>query len=65
MSFTDAQVLLPQVDGDFTASIGTIDPRRSLAIQRNYLSAFFDLHLRHRPTRVFDRPLYPEVRIIP
>ena len=65
MSFTDAQVLLPQLDGDFTASIGTIDPRRSLAVQRSYLAAFFDLHLRGRPTSVFDRPMDPDVQIIP
>ncbi|OLF14870.1 hypothetical protein BU204_25050 [Actinophytocola xanthii] len=64
MSFTDAQVLLPQLPGDFTASIGTVDPRRGLAAQRRYLAAFFDLHLRDRPTSVFDHQLYPEVQII-
>ena len=65
MSFTDAQVLLPQLDGDFTAMIGDIDPRRSLAAQRKYVAAFFDLHLRGRPTTVFDRPAYPEVELVP
>jgi predicted dienelactone hydrolase len=64
LSFTDAQVLLPQLDGDFTASIGTIAPERSLAVQRKYLAAFFDLHLRGRPTTVFDHPAYPEVELI-
>lgn len=64
LSFTDAQVLLPQLDGDFTASIGTISPARSLAAQRTYLAAFFDLHLRGRATTVFDRPAYPELEII-
>ncbi|HEX6357836.1 hypothetical protein [Actinophytocola sp.] len=64
-SFTDAQVMLPQLEGDFTAAIGTIDPRRGLAAQRKYLAAFFDLHLRGRPTTVFDRPAYPEVEIVP
>lgn len=65
LSFSDAQVLLPQLDGDFTGAIGTIDPRRSLAAQRGYLAAYFDLHLRGRPTTVFDRQSHPDVRIIP
>jgi hypothetical protein len=65
MSFSDAQALLPQLPGDFTASLGTIDPRRSLTIQRTYLAAFFDLHLRNRPTPVFDHQTYPEAQIIP
>jgi len=64
MSFTDAQVLLPQLDGDFTTMIGDIDPRRSLAAQRKYVAAFFDLHLRGRPTTVFDRPAYPDVELV-
>lgn len=57
-------MLLPQLDGDFTASIGTIDPRSILAAQRKYLAAFFDLHLRGRPRPVFDRPAHPDVQII-
>lgn len=63
-SFTDGQVLLPQVPGDHTAAIGTIDPARSLAVQRKYLAAFFDLHLRGRPTTVFDRAACPEVELV-
>jgi predicted dienelactone hydrolase len=65
MSFTDAQVLLPQLDGDFTSMIGTVDPKRSLAAQRLYVGAFFDLHLRGVPTTVFDRAAHPDVRLIP
>lgn len=65
MSFTDAQVLLPRLDGDFTGMIGTIEPRASLAAQRLYVAAFFDLHLRGKPTTVFDRAAHPDVRIIP
>ncbi|MEU7524240.1 alpha/beta hydrolase [Saccharothrix sp. NPDC042600] len=65
LSFSDAQVLLPQLDGDFTASIGTIDPRSSLAAQRKYLGAFFNLHLRGWPTTAFDRPTHPDVQLIP
>ncbi|HUQ55609.1 alpha/beta hydrolase [Lentzea sp.] len=65
MSFTDAQALLPQLGRDDTASIGTIDPKRSLAAQRMYVAAFFDLHLRGRHTGIFDQAAHPDVRIIP
>ena len=65
MSFTDAQVLLPRLDGDFTSMIGTIDPARSVAAQRMYVAAFFDLHLRGTPTTVFDHAAHPDVRIVP
>ena len=36
--------------------IGTIDPRRSIINQRAYLTAFFNLHLRHRNNHLLDRP---------
>ncbi|MCS7478278.1 prolyl oligopeptidase family serine peptidase [Umezawaea endophytica] len=65
MSFTDAQALLPQLGRDATAMIGTIDPDRSLAAQRTYVAAFFDLHLRGRQTTIFDRATHPDVRLIP
>jgi predicted dienelactone hydrolase len=65
MSFTDAQTLLPQLAGDFSGLIGTVDPKRSLAAQRMYVAAFFDLHLRGRPTGIFDRSAHPDVRIVP
>jgi pimeloyl-ACP methyl ester carboxylesterase len=65
MSFTDAQVLLPRLDGDFTGMIGTIDPVRSVAAQRMYVAAFFDLHLHGTATTIFDRAAHPDVRIIP
>jgi predicted dienelactone hydrolase len=65
MSFTDGQALLPQLGGDNTAMIGTIDPRRSLAAQRTYVAAFFDLHLRGRQTEIFEQAAHPDVRIIP
>ncbi|WP_290053713.1 alpha/beta hydrolase family protein [Amycolatopsis solani] len=48
-SFTDYQVLLPQLGLDPAAIapfIGTTDPARSLATQRACLSAFFARHLR-------------------
>jgi hypothetical protein len=30
-----------------------------------YVAAFFDLHLRGKPTAVFDRAAHPDVRIVP
>ncbi|GII92415.1 alpha/beta hydrolase family protein [Sinosporangium siamense] len=71
-SFTDLQPLLPQIAAklpkvplvDF---VGTIDPGRSVAAQRAYVGAFFDLHLRGKPTPLFETPdtRFPEVSLIP
>jgi dienelactone hydrolase len=72
--FTDAQVLLPQIDrrhplpaDRLAAAIGTVDPRRSLTAQREYLAAFFGLHLRGRHTTLFDgdSPAHPDARLVP
>ncbi|MEU7015141.1 hypothetical protein [Streptomyces sp. NPDC046385] len=69
-SYTDLQVLLPQLTGGpqvpAAELIGTIDPRRSLAAQRTAVTAFFDLHLRRRPTPFFAHPggRYPEVEVL-
>jgi dienelactone hydrolase len=73
MSFSDLQVLLPQVVEEFPPTadaveklIGTVDPQRSLAAQRAYLTAFFDEHLRGRPSTLFDGDSaeHPDVRVI-
>ncbi|GAA3203661.1 lipase [Nonomuraea roseoviolacea subsp. carminata] len=71
-SFTDLQPLLPQVAAKLSTVpladyVGTIDPGRSVAAQRAYVGAFFDLHLRGEPTRLFDAPdaRFPEVSLIP
>ncbi|WP_062353240.1 alpha/beta hydrolase family protein [Herbidospora yilanensis] len=71
-SFTDLQPLLPQIAAKLPTVpladfVGTIDPGRSVAAQRAYVGAFFDLHLRGRPTRLFDGPdaRFPEVALIP
>jgi acetyl esterase/lipase len=71
MSFADTQVLLPRIArhhplprDKLVGAIGTIDPVRSITIQRTYLSAFFALHLRGRQTTLFDRPAHPEVQLI-
>ncbi|MEU8319262.1 lipase [Nonomuraea sp. NPDC048881] len=47
--------------------VGTIDPQRSVAAQRAYVGAFFDLHLLGKPTRLFQEPdsRFPEVSRIP
>ena len=46
--------------------IGTINPRRSLAAQRAAVTAFFDLHLKNRPTTLFDNPSgrYHELEVL-
>ncbi|MEU8876387.1 hypothetical protein AB0D24_35645 [Streptomyces javensis] len=36
--------------------IGTVDPTRSTAAQRAYLTAFFHQHLRGRPQHLLDGP---------
>ncbi|MFD0891535.1 lipase, partial [Streptosporangium algeriense] len=71
-SFTDLQALLPKIArtvpkvpvADF---VGTIDPVRSVAAQRAYVAAFFDLHLREKATSLFEAPdaRFPEVSLIP
>ncbi|MEV0201006.1 lipase [Nonomuraea sp. NPDC050691] len=71
-SFFDLQAIYPQLAGRLKGlpiadTIGTIDPERSIAAQRAYLTTFFDLHLRGRRTPLLDGPsrAYPEVRLIP
>ncbi|MEW9548424.1 alpha/beta hydrolase family protein [Nonomuraea sp. NPDC050783] len=71
-SFFDLQAIYPQLAGrlkglPIAETIGTIDPERSIAAQRAYLTAFFDLHLKGRRTPLFDGPsrVYPEVTLIP
>src|ERR671932_989465 len=73
-SFTDVQVLLPQIAGVLQLPpeavqqlIGTVDPHRSVLIQRAYLTAFFNLHLLHRDGRLLTRPSprFPEMQFVP
>jgi hypothetical protein len=73
-SFTDIQILLPQIAGALNYPpevvqqlIGTIDPRRSIINQRAYVTAFFDLHLRHKDRHLLDRPSprFPEMQFLP
>ncbi|MGP4016554.1 alpha/beta hydrolase family protein [Saccharopolyspora sp. 5N708] len=74
MSFADSQVLLPQIDREkpvppeeLVGAIGTVDPQRSIAAQRDYLAAFFGLQLRGQQTDLFDgdSPTHPDARLIP
>jgi len=70
-SFTDLQAVVPQLSHLLTPEqreqmIGDIDPRRSLRAQRDYVAAFFDLHLKHRDRHLFrhDNPRHPDTRFI-
>lgn len=72
-SFTDAQVLDPQAarvlgipPGQLVPNIGTIDPKRSVAVQRAYLRAFFDRHLGRGDGRLLGgaSPRYPQMRFV-
>ncbi|GIE77124.1 hypothetical protein Aph02nite_30740 [Actinoplanes philippinensis] len=70
LSFTDFQSLFPQLGlppDQVEPVVGTIGADRSVAIQRAYLRAFFDRHLRHRGGGLLDRPSprYPEVTVKP
>ncbi|BCK66660.1 lipase [Streptomyces libani subsp. rufus] len=72
-SFVDNQVLFPQAPGAFgitpevmQQALGTIDPNRSIEVQRTYVAAFFDKHLRHQHSSLLDGPSrhYPEVDFV-
>ncbi|MFH8572856.1 alpha/beta hydrolase family protein [Streptomyces sp. NPDC017993] len=72
-SYTDAQTIVPALDEhlDIPAQtreqyIGTVNPERSTATQRAYVTAFFDQHLLGRPRHLLDRPSpsYPDVRFV-
>jgi len=69
--FTDLQIAVPQLTALLSPAkrvelVGTISPTRSLAAQHDYLAAYFDLHLKGRPTRLFDvpSPRHPDVRLL-
>lgn len=69
-SFTDLDLLVEAAglratlgEAGYAQWFGSIAPGRTTALDRRYVRAMFDLHLRHRPTKVFDRPADPEVRV--
>ncbi|MEU0517924.1 lipase [Streptosporangium sp. NPDC006007] len=72
-SFTDLETLLPQAapilgltPSQVTQAIGTLDPHRAIHAQRDYVRAFFDLHLRHLDNHLLQRPSprYPQIRFL-
>jgi predicted dienelactone hydrolase len=72
-SYTDAQSFVPALDEHLNIPaqlreqyIGTVDPTRSTAAQRAYITAFFDQHLRGRPQDLLQGPssAHPDVRFV-
>ncbi|MNJ63176.1 hypothetical protein D3C77_590560 [compost metagenome] len=52
-TFTDQQYLLPQISSKLSlspqvvqGSVGIVEPEQALAAQRDYITAFFDMHLK-------------------
>ncbi|MFG3225769.1 alpha/beta hydrolase family protein [Kitasatospora sp. NPDC048194] len=73
-SYGDNMTLIPQAgkllgmtEQQIQEQVGTLDPRRGILIQQAYPLAFFDLHLRHRGSALFDgpSPRFPEVTYLP
>ncbi|MEU9101374.1 hydrolase [Streptomyces sp. NPDC048361] len=72
-SFTDLQSEIPQLAGPLglsgrsvAATIGTVEPARSVAAQEAYVTAFFDRWLRGGDGHLLDGPSgrYPEMRFV-
>ncbi|WP_433014077.1 alpha/beta hydrolase family protein [Kribbella sp. CA-294648] len=70
-TFVDHQALIPWFQRFFTVppelianTIGTVDPDRILRSLRTYIPAFFDQHLRGRPSAWRDSPRHPDVRFV-
>jgi Platelet-activating factor acetylhydrolase, isoform II len=73
-TFTDFAALVPQAapilgkpHSWVVQGIGTINGPRAVAVERAYISAYFDRYLRHQnsPLLAGPSPLYPEVRFAP
>lgn len=73
LAFTDnegiigpATPLLGLTPAQVQGFVGTMDPAEGVRIQLAYPRAFFDLHLRNRPSRLLDGPSpeFPSVRFI-
>lgn len=72
-TFTDYQYLFPQIDKLLSISrpvvqnsIGTAGPEQVLEAEKKYITDFFDLHLKDKPTSLFkvDESPYSEIEII-
>jgi hypothetical protein len=68
LGFSDMQWAVPQISQIAperrAGLIGTIDPRDALKAQHDHVAAYFDLHLKHRGTTLFDRPRHPGIRLV-
>ncbi len=73
LSFSDNETMVPQEadllglsQSDLQQEFGTIDPNRAIEIQRVYLAAFFDQHLRGKHSALLDGPnkQYPEIHFV-
>jgi pimeloyl-ACP methyl ester carboxylesterase len=74
LSLSDLEIAIPYLaplmglpPAAVALAIGELEPHRCVAIQRAYLTAFFDRHLRGRPSPLLDQPSarYPEVTFVP
>ncbi|MDX8149099.1 prolyl oligopeptidase family serine peptidase [Lentzea sp. BCCO 10_0061] len=69
LGFSDMQWSVPQIGAVPTerreSLIGTIDSAAALKAQHDYVAAFFDLHLKHRGTRLFERARHEGIRLVP
>lgn len=73
LSFSDNEWLVPQwarwlgiSESQIEQQYGTIDPDRAVKVQRVYLAAFFDQHLRNKHSTLLDGPnsSYPEISFV-
>ncbi len=70
-TFIDHQVLIPWFRRFFTVppelianTIGTVNAKRILRSLRTYIPAFFDQHLRGRPSAWQNSPRHPDVTFV-
>jgi dienelactone hydrolase len=72
-SFNDGVVFYPQAAAaigltpeQLAEMVGTLEPHRSVTVQRSYLRAFFDQHLRRRDGGLLraPHPRYPEIEFV-
>jgi predicted dienelactone hydrolase len=72
-SFNDGELFYPQAAAEMGLTpeqvaemIGTLAPERAVRVQRTYLRAFFDQHLRHRDGRLLraPHPRHPEIEFV-
>ncbi|WP_162253597.1 lipase [Lysobacter sp. Root690] len=71
-SFSDYPAFVPRLSdaapaGFLQLANGSMPAAESVAGSRAYVRAFFDLHLKHRPTWMFDapHPAYPNFELVP